>query len=87
MGVPSNILPSQRYHFIGLAMAVWTSAGISGGHVNPAVSCIVHEPISFRHNIHTFEDNVGDGDMARFPLEKGPWYECSTKLLELDILN
>jgi hypothetical protein len=38
--------------FIGLAMAVWTSAGISGGHVNPAVSHGVHELDAFGCNIY-----------------------------------
>ena len=53
-------------------MAVWTSAGISGGHVNPAVS--VHEPDTFDRNIRAFKDNVGVGGLARFPLEKSSWY-------------
>ena len=61
-------------------MAVWTSAGISGGHVNPAVSHGVHELDAFGCNIHTFGDNIGVGDMARFPLEKSPWYVYSKHL-------
>lgn len=33
-------------------MAVWTSAGISGGHVNPAVSRSAHESnVSDRNNV------------------------------------
>jgi hypothetical protein len=71
-------------------MAVWTSAGISGGHVNPAVSRSVHERNVFGRNIHIFEDNIGVGDLARFPLEKSPWYvyvNHFTNLLELNILN
>jgi hypothetical protein len=30
--------------------------------------------------IYTFGDNVGVGDMARFPLEKSPWYVYSKHL-------
>ena len=70
-------------------MAVWTSAGISGGHVNPAVSHSVHKHNPFSYN-NTFEDNVGVCNLARFPLEKSPWYVYPETLhykFELNILN
>ena len=57
---------------IGLALGVWVSGGISGGHINPAVSLF-----NFFHRIilsNFSVDYSGNGDLARFPLEKGAWY-------------
>ncbi|KAF9530616.1 aquaporin-like protein [Crepidotus variabilis] len=37
-GVPGDVLSTNLGWAIGLALGVWTTAGISGGHVNPAIT-------------------------------------------------
>ena len=65
--------------FPGLALAVWTSAGISGGHVNPAVG--PKTVSTMLHYLNNYSDHSRFGHLEGVSLEESTRYVLHNSLL------
>jgi len=63
----------------GLALAVWTSAGISGGHVNPAVG--PKTVSAMLHYLNNYSDHSRFGHLEGVSLEESTRYVLHNSLL------
>jgi hypothetical protein len=59
-------------------MGVWVSAGISGGHINPAVSIQIFIFPQFVKFELSYPGHSGAGNLAWIPLEKSAWWVRQT---------